>query len=543
MNMRIEPKTVICTIIVLLGIGCGKAEADPKDVLSKYLNALRDGRFEEAYQYICAKDKAVRGLEEYVSEQSEGQSLLGKGFSSMISCEIKKPTITGDKAKANVDFTRPNLMALIFKDLWRAVSMSILGEKKDEKEIAKILAEKLKGEDLPMLTSTRSFDLVKETDGWKVFFDWKSEQVKAEKEARIKDLLAEAKKLKRAKKLPGVLKKYEEVLELDSKMAEAKEGVRETEKAIQELKEKQEYIKSVELYDLSARYHKTYLDDKVPGVKFKLRNKRNRTLKEVEVTVYFKDSLGTIISEEDYHPVLVTSFSSSSDKLLKPNYIWQMERGHFYQARSVPSEWKEGAVSAKITNIEFANEKEEISLSANWIKAKTANVRSGPSTHNSIISTLRKGDKVYLINQQGKWSKVRFGKRKENVGWIHSSLLSKSEKTLDKPKGDIATLHKIAKDIQLYQMEIESAIKSNWSYPVALLNLKREKIPEAVILVTVRSDGKILKTLFKRRSHNALFDDSVLEAIEKSDPLPGFPPDYGKSHEEVEINFNLKDLL
>jgi colicin import membrane protein len=101
----------------------------------------------------------------------------------------------------------------------------------------------------------------------------------------------------------------------------------------------------------------------------------------------------------------------------------------------------------------------------------------------------------------------------------------------------------IGKGIQLYQMEIESAIKNNWSYPVALVNLKGGKIPEAVVLVTVRSDGKILKARFKRRSHNVLFDDSVLKAIEKSDPLPGFPPGYRKSYEEVEISFNLKDLM
>jgi len=101
----------------------------------------------------------------------------------------------------------------------------------------------------------------------------------------------------------------------------------------------------------------------------------------------------------------------------------------------------------------------------------------------------------------------------------------------------------IGKGIQLYQMEIESAIKNNWSYPVALVNVRGGKIPEAVILVTVRSDGTILKARFKKRSHNTLFDNSVLKAIEKSDPLPGFPPGYRKSYEEVEINFNLKDLM
>ena len=98
------------------------------------------------------------------------------------------------------------------------------------------------------------------------------------------------------------------------------------------------------------------------------------------------------------------------------------------------------------------------------------------------------------------------------------------------------------KVIALYQMEIESAIKNNWSYPVALVNTKKERGPEAVVNLTVRNDGKIMKHSFKKRSHNPLFDDSVQKAIEKSDPLPPFPPGYKKSYDEVEINFSLKDL-
>ncbi len=130
------------------------------------------------------------------------------------------------------------------------------------------------------------------------------------------------------------------------------------------------------------------------------------------------------------------------------------------------------------------------------------------------------------------------------------------EKILDKIERDTKDLFKGEKGgisgtssytgatIQLYQMEIESTIKNNWSYPVALLNLKRgKKIPEAVIIVTVRSDGKILKTRFKRRSKDTLFDDSVLKAIERSDPFPEFPPGYWKSYDEIEINFSLKDLV
>ncbi len=101
----------------------------------------------------------------------------------------------------------------------------------------------------------------------------------------------------------------------------------------------------------------------------------------------------------------------------------------------------------------------------------------------------------------------------------------------------------IGKGIQLYQMEIETAVKDNWSYPVALINAREGKTPEAVILLTLRSDGKILKAEFKKRSWDPLFNDSVLKALERSDPLPKFPPGYKKSSDEVEIHFSLKDLF
>jgi colicin import membrane protein len=101
----------------------------------------------------------------------------------------------------------------------------------------------------------------------------------------------------------------------------------------------------------------------------------------------------------------------------------------------------------------------------------------------------------------------------------------------------------IGKGIQLYQLQIEAAIKRNWSYPVALINAREGKAPKAVISLSVRSDGKILKAEFKKKSWDPLFNDSVLKALERSDPLPKFPPGYMKSRDEVEIRFSLKDLI
>ena len=93
--------------------------------------------------------------------------------------------------------------------------------------------------------------------------------------------------------------------------------------------------------------------------------------------------------------------------------------------------------------------------------------------------------------------------------------------------------------IRMYQMEVESRIKSNWAYPVALQDSKQL---EATVVVMVRRDGTIIKTKVKKRSSNAIFDQSVLKAIERSDPLPPFPEGYRKSYDDIEINFNLQDL-
>jgi len=93
--------------------------------------------------------------------------------------------------------------------------------------------------------------------------------------------------------------------------------------------------------------------------------------------------------------------------------------------------------------------------------------------------------------------------------------------------------------MRIYQAEVETKIKGNWSYPVAL---QIQKDLEAIVVLKVKSDGTILLSQLKKRSSSPVFNQSVLKAIERSDPLPPFPEGYRKSHDEIEIKFNLKDL-
>lgn len=111
----------------------------------------------------------------------------------------------------------------------------------------------------------------------------------------------------------------------------------------------------LEIYDVEARYRDTYLDERVPGLTFKIRNGGDRTLRRVGVVFYFLDAEGNRIAEEDFNPVLVTNYSSGS-KPLRPGYVWSLDRGKFYKASSVPDEWKEGSVEVEVTAIAFADE-------------------------------------------------------------------------------------------------------------------------------------------------------------------------------------------
>lgn len=140
-------------------------------------------------------------------------------------------------------------------------------------------------------------------------------------------------------------------------------------------------------------------------------------------------------------------------------------------------------------------------------------------------------------------SRIERKVKTEDKGHVEQAI-SRLEKEV-KDSGDTGTgddrggLSAGGMPMLIYRMEVEEWIKSNWSYPVALDN---EKDIEAIVVLKVKSDGSILNKNFEKRSSIAMFDESVLKAIERSDPLPPFPEGYRKSHEEFIISFNLKDL-
>lgn len=109
---------------------------------------------------------------------------------------------------------------------------------------------------------------------------------------------------------------------------------------------------NLKLYDFTSKYYDTF-EGHVPGVEFKIKNNGNRTLSGVTVKVVFYDNNDKPIAEQEYYPVTSGGFGDNN-RPLKPNYIWQQDRDMFYQAKNVPTEWKEGKATASISKVEFA---------------------------------------------------------------------------------------------------------------------------------------------------------------------------------------------
>ena len=345
---------LVAVIGALSIVGCDKInelkQPGAKEVLSSYLDASLKNRSEEAYGYVSSEDKAVKSLSEYKAETDKKDSPFAAVIVSSISFKVLNVTETGSTAKANVEIALPD-MSVMFKDLMGAAFGSAFGGE-DKGEIEKTLAKKYETGEIPTTTKNEEFHLLKEKEGWKVFLDWKTQKAEKEKAGKVAALLVDAKELRKSKKLHGAVKKYEEALTLNSEMIEAKEGLTETKQEIESFEEKQAYIENVVLKDFKVSEGKKYGFGKaVPGIFGTIVNNGDKSLKEVEITVYFLNEKGVVIGEEDFHPVLVSEYSFGKDnKPLKPNYV--KDFGYSVEDYA-PSSWSKKA-KAKISNIEFA---------------------------------------------------------------------------------------------------------------------------------------------------------------------------------------------
>jgi hypothetical protein len=88
----------------------------------------------------------------------------------------------------------------------------------------------------------------------------------------------------------------------------------------------------------------------VTGVFGTIVNRGARTLRKVEIRVYFLDAQRSRIGEKDYMPVLVTDFSFGDSSPLRPGYRKDFS---YSVGKDAPTGWAK-AVEVEIVGVEFA---------------------------------------------------------------------------------------------------------------------------------------------------------------------------------------------
>lgn len=91
-------------------------------------------------------------------------------------------------------------------------------------------------------------------------------------------------------------------------------------------------------------------------------------------------------------------------------------------------------------------------------------------------------------------------------------------------------------DFVIYQNRMLSTIKDNWAWVGQRANLK------VVVHFGIKENGEIVGLKVVQPSSDPSYDESVLRAVKKSNPLPAPPESFRKDFAEVELTFRPRDL-
>lgn len=338
--MKIQLYLILGTFIL---IGCSQSDK-VYSLADSYLLALKENRYSDSYEMLSQSDKDFFTIDEYKDY------LMGTGFtnsripSEKKSYEIKNVIQNEESYMVESTITSLSLEDLIGQLFIKSLESSFT--EKSDNEIESLTEDAINDGEFNTTTENKNFKIIKEGKDWQVLEDFKFL-------FQLDSMLNSVTNAINEKEFEKANSNLEKLIEF----APQNENVKEISSTFQEMYDKflvrKVYIDSMDLYDVKAKYYESYFDDRSPGVTFKIKNKGKRTIYSVKVKFTFLDESNTEIFEKEIVPILVSDNSFYDSDPLKPNYIWQNERGTYYSIDDVPDEWKEGNIKAEIVDISF----------------------------------------------------------------------------------------------------------------------------------------------------------------------------------------------
>lgn len=131
----------------------------------------------------------------------------------------------------------------------------------------------------------------------------------------------------------------------------------------QSYEKKLEYFKNILVYNFVAERINTYSDKNVPAIAYSLKNLGNKTITELKVKVFYKDSNGNVLMEKIYYPITASAFEPERKAALKPGYIREPKKDYYNTLDQTLADWAPGNTTLVIENVEF----DETAISSNEV--------------------------------------------------------------------------------------------------------------------------------------------------------------------------------
>jgi len=315
------------------------SQTTPESVIKAYYKALYNSDINEAYGLLADKDKNYMNFNRFSEKHSIPQAHLIKSKGPKETFRVGKIEVSGAKAVAEVNIAELNMGGIVGTLFGSALLSDLDVDVKDKESVLNAVGDAFKDIDLPVLFDLHIVQMVKEGGRWKILLN-------QEMMEKIKELKTQAEALAEANDFGSAIDKYNSILILGGENASFATERENIEKELIGISEIHNYLSKVQITNI--RVGKGVTGEK--GVFGEIKNTGDRTLDEVEITIYCLDKEGIPVFDEDYHPVLVTEFSFGNDnKPLKPNY----SKKFGYKMDDAPSEWA-GDVSVVVSNVEFS---------------------------------------------------------------------------------------------------------------------------------------------------------------------------------------------
>lgn len=167
----------ISIVVNLVSAGCLAScilEKSPESVVKEYYQNLSQGRFEEAYALISHEDHAIKSLEAYKADILPTLKVANATY------KVSEVLVGDKRAQATVIVTGPDkeaLFSLFFAQAMREATGSKNRSEKAREKAELLVEEKLKSGDYPKKAETQKIALLKSDVGWRLFPDWKAQQL------------------------------------------------------------------------------------------------------------------------------------------------------------------------------------------------------------------------------------------------------------------------------------------------------------------------------------------------------------------------------